>query len=189
MTTKLITSDQIIELAFTNKNTDVDLINDAVINAAQFAYIKPILGEEFYDDLLDAVENSTEDDNELILLNDHLRPALAYYIKGDIMPDLMANTTSAGIRVNSNDNSQPASDKQVTRVQDAAYKFAARLKDKMVDYLDDNDDLFTLWTCADNDTRDTFQRSGISLTKNPNGGSTVSNQTRGFIINDNLGCR
>lgn len=190
ITHQLITSEEVIKLTFTNRNTDPVLIADNLIRAIQFTYVKPVLGEDYYDSLLGRVATSTETSAEVILLNDYMKPMLAYYVKHDVIPDLMANTSSAGVRSNSDDNSSPASDKQVQRLMDQALKTAARLKDQMVDFLDDNDDDFPDWTCADNDNRTSENRAGIFLNRNPirSTDQVVGNRS-GLIINDNLPCK
>jgi hypothetical protein len=55
--------------------------------------------------------------------------------------------TRAGFRVHREDNSDPASDKQLAEIIRDAKMWAQTQKEKMVSFLDDNCDSYTLWEC------------------------------------------
>ncbi len=70
----LITSDEAISTAYITK-VDVNLIIKEFIVTAEAIYIKPVLTETLYDDVIANPGNYTT------LISDYIKPCLAFYIK------------------------------------------------------------------------------------------------------------
>lgn len=107
--TEIISCEEVRELALKTATFDDALIEDYIL-PAQRQYLRPFLGDDFYDEILDQAENVgtlTADNNTLI--DDYLKPMLAYYIVYDAFPSIAVNITSRGIMVNESETSVAAS--------------------------------------------------------------------------------
>tara|TARA_R110000737_G_scaffold212508_1_gene229897 strand:+ start:174 stop:1274 length:1101 start_codon:yes stop_codon:yes gene_type:complete len=54
----LITRTQVVDIAFTNKNTDKYLVKPAFVEIAELNFVQPNLGSDLYDDILDDKANN-----------------------------------------------------------------------------------------------------------------------------------
>lgn len=169
---QLVTADYVATTALTNKNTDKALIKDAFIEAAQLEYLRPTLGEDLYDKI---VAGGLDTDHQT-LLNTYIKPALAFYVKYMIIPDMNANTTSKGTRTFGSDNfTQPASDKSRAELANMTIVMADTLRDKMVRHIEDNLTIFTTYQKGDNIQTSISMKGGIVIPKSSTA-TTTSNE-------------
>lgn len=139
MAKKLITAEDVRTRVLTNKNTDVALISDAHIEVAQEEHIRPVIGDDLYDIIVqENIDEALSDENQL-LLDKFIKPALAFYVKFEIMIDMSVNTTSQGIVQNTSEFATSATDKQRADLQTRSKSHADTLRDKMVRFLEDED--------------------------------------------------
>jgi len=68
--------------------------------------------DSLYHELLDQVKNDSLTDDNKTLLNDYIKPVLAQFVMYDGLTGMAINTTTAGLMVNSRDNSAPATNRQ-----------------------------------------------------------------------------
>lgn len=104
----LITNTEVVSIAF-DREIQATRIKDAAIVAAQWKYIRPILSDELYEDVL------TNPDNYTDLINDYIKTPLAYYTRFMLHNDLNNEFGNRGVQaINtqvSNSVSENASDK------------------------------------------------------------------------------
>lgn len=131
----LISAEEVISIAFGNKNTNPLLIKSTMIDAAQERHIRPILNN-LYDILI--VNPALLTGYNLILYQDYLVPSLAYYVKYEVLPDLTITTGSKGTRVSNDEFTNLATDKQRAEIAEKTKDFADALRDKMLRYINDN---------------------------------------------------
>jgi hypothetical protein len=132
---RLITPQRIVELTFTNNvSFDMALINDAIIEAAQLRWIKPVLGNDLWDEIEEQYPSSYSATNQTLI--DKLEKPLAFFIKAELIPDMCINTTSSGLQVIKTDYSQPASDKQRGQLQDQAIQHGKSLLEEVVRWIE-----------------------------------------------------
>ena len=74
MSNNLITPDAVVQLAYIT-SIDVKLIKDEIIITAQNTYIKPVLGEVLYEEVI------ANQSHYPTLINDFIMPCLAFYTK------------------------------------------------------------------------------------------------------------
>ena len=92
----LISAQQVIDISFTNKNTNALLIKDTMIDATQEKYLRPVLNK-LYDILI--VSPSTLTGVNKTLYDNYIVPCLAFYVKYEVLPDLCLTTSSKGVRL------------------------------------------------------------------------------------------
>lgn len=141
----LITAQQVIDQSFTNRNTDLDLIKDEFIEIAQEEYVRPLLGNELYDEIIAEKAGSGLSALNTTLVNNYVIPMLAFYIKFEVIPDISINSTSKGLRVLVDSTSEPATDKQRADIQQKALNHAKTLRDKLIRYIEDNSTNYPLY--------------------------------------------
>jgi len=121
---RLITPERVIELSFSNETNETSMIKDAIIEAAQLRWIRPVLGN----DLWDLLESEYPDYSAAnAVLTAKLETPLAFFVKGELIPDMSINTTAAGLQVITTEYSSPATDKQRGQIQDQAFIHAQSL--------------------------------------------------------------
>ena len=131
----LISAQQVIDISFTNKNTNALLIKETMIDATQEKYLRPVLNK-LYDILI--VSPSTLEGANKTLYDNYIIQCLAFYVKYEILPDLCLTTSSKGVRITSDEFSNLATDKQRAELAEKTKDFAETLKDKMLHFLEDN---------------------------------------------------
>jgi len=108
-TTKIITTSEIKALAIVNSNLDVAYLEQYILNT-QRKYIRPFLGVDFYDEILDQLDNTATltSDNE-VLINNYIKPALAHYVTYESLPQIRNQIAKGGVYNNLSDTGDVAS--------------------------------------------------------------------------------
>jgi len=93
----LVTAGEVINNTFTNKNTDPVLVSENTIVLSELAHIRPLLGDKFYAEL--KLENNTDalSANNQILMNYYLQVAESWFVRFEVINDIMSNITSSGV--------------------------------------------------------------------------------------------
>jgi len=166
---QLTTASEVISKAFTNLNTDPTLVKDSYIETAQIRHIKPILAngvvklsDSLYQEIVD--QNNTATDN-LILLDDYIKPCLAFFVLFEVLPHLHVNTTSAGLQLPSSDFSSTASDAQRALIRKDAIDKGNSLVDKMTEFIEDesNEGKYPKYYASRNVSNTTTVNGGIVI--------------------------
>lgn len=161
---RLITPQRVIELAFTNSETnEIGLVKDAIIEAAQLRWIKPMLGDDLWDLLVSQYPSSYTSVNQSLV--DRLETPLAFFVKYELVPDMSINTTAAGLQVLNTEYSSAATDRQRGEIQDQALQHAKALLREVTRWieLDANIGNFPDYYIADNSTNAVTTKGGIIL--------------------------
>lgn len=130
----LITAKKVVERALTN-DVDTNLILQDVITLTQEDHIRPILGIDFYDELVSEVEaQNLTSDNQAVF--DLLEPALAFFVAYESTEDLNINSTSQGLITNDSEFGKPATREVAAEWANKKLSQARRLRDIMVRFIE-----------------------------------------------------
>lgn len=122
----LITSQEVIELAFAeNSNMREESISDTSIRIAEIKYIRPAFGA-MYPLLADKYADYT---------NDYVKPALAYFVKCEIVSSIAIDMSNSGVAVANPQYQSAATDKQRQRLYDSEMSKAKTLLDFALEYI------------------------------------------------------
>lgn len=122
----LITPQEVIELAFAeNSNMREESISATSIHIAEIKYIRPAFGE-MYALLGDKYADYT---------NDYVKPALAYFVKCEIVSSIAIDMSNSGIAIANPQYQSAASDKQRQRLYDSEMSKAKTLLDFALEYV------------------------------------------------------
>lgn len=121
----IITPQEVVNIAFAaNSNFKAESINEHIIHIAEVKYLRPALGAELYANLC----NYTE-------LKDMLKPALAFFVKCEIMPSIAINMGNGGLALSNPQYMSTATDKQRTMLYESELSKANTLLNEVVEYI------------------------------------------------------
>lgn len=95
--TTLVTAGEVISKTFTNKNTDPTLVSENTIVLAELAHLRPLLGEKFYGELKLQNNDGTLTADNQTLMTYYLQDCLAWFVRFEVVNDIMSNITSSGV--------------------------------------------------------------------------------------------
>tara|TARA_R100001244_G_C5140228_1_gene127709 strand:- start:142 stop:747 length:606 start_codon:yes stop_codon:yes gene_type:complete len=140
----LINAGEVIDKTFTNKNTDPVLVSDNTIILAELAHLRPILGDDFYGELKLEHNSGTLSVANSDLMVYYLEDCLAWYVRFEVINDIMSNITSSGVVHNLDEFSRTISDDDYNAFKQDTYRKAEIFAKDMEEYLNgsDQDGLF-----------------------------------------------
>lgn len=160
--TRLISKSDVVKHAFQDTNFNQSLLKDYVIEIAQERHIKPILTKDLYDEIVTQVQPSGTVTalNQSVL--DLVEPALAFFVKAESLPDIMAQVTSKGIMLNNTEFSNQATDKQRADLRGNTFDQAHILAAKITEFLNDTDNIdnYPLYEKEDQNVENELDRLG-----------------------------
>lgn len=125
----IVSISQVISTAF-NRSVDTKQIKQADVDIAEFDFLRPILTENFYEEVLSAPASYSS------LITNYIIPAVAYYVKYVVFNDFFIEVSDRGVNHLTSDNATPVSNQARTDAKaDAMYK-ANVLGEKLRDYLE-----------------------------------------------------
>lgn len=137
--TEIITSTEVRDHVINSVQFDVALLENRIINY-QRKYVRKVLGKDFYDEILDQVENTTLTSDNTILLDSYIKPMLAHYIVFEEMPYLRTQIGSLGARNPLDDLSGQADDQDYGLLRRRLSSDADLMKQNLIQYITDEQD-------------------------------------------------
>lgn len=138
--TRIISKADVIKHAFQDTNFNDSLLKDFIIKVSQEKYIKPILTKDLYDEIISQIQTDTVTVlNQAVL--DLVEPALAFFVKAESLPDIMAQVTSKGIMLNDTEFSTSVSSTQRAEIKSVTFDHAYTLSALITEYLNDEDNI------------------------------------------------
>jgi hypothetical protein len=153
MATLIISQSYIIEQTFTSDRVDTALIKDNYIYITQLEVLKPAIGDTFYDALIAEVLAGSYTGLNETLVDDYIKPMLAFYVKARILPELRLRTTAKGVMINTSTTSDAASKEEVAALQDISKEMGDALLDEMRRYILDNSSSFPDYVTSEGETK------------------------------------
>tara|TARA_R110000744_G_scaffold180293_1_gene299366 strand:- start:1400 stop:2002 length:603 start_codon:yes stop_codon:yes gene_type:complete len=93
----LVNAGEVIDKTFTNKNTDPVLVSENTIVLSELAHLRPLLGDKFYAELkLEHDTGALSVDNQ-ILMTYYLEDCLSWFVRFEVVNDIMSNISSSGV--------------------------------------------------------------------------------------------
>ena len=122
-------------------NFDGSLITNDIIKIAEITHIEKSISREFYEELVTQHHNGVLTNPNDTLMDDFLIRCLSWFVKFEVLNDVMYNTTSSGVMVNIDDFSQQVSQKQFDLIKQDVYRKANLFLQDMLDYLNDENNI------------------------------------------------
>lgn len=123
----LITPQEIIAIAFSpTEQISSEAIVESKIIAAEEKFLRPVLGG-----LVDALRDGSYPE----LLREHIKPALAYYVRYGVIPDLSLKLNGMGAQIAFTVHSNAATDRQRSEMRMQAKDDADALLSRALRYI------------------------------------------------------
>ena len=137
----LITAAETITYAFTNANTDPNLISTNLIQMAEFAHLKTAIGNDFYlhlKKIFNSVPVGTPTTAETNFLDEWLIPTFAWFVRFEVINEIQDNSTSSGIVTNIPEFSKAVDAKTLNVYKQDTYRRGNVMLQGMIEFLDEN---------------------------------------------------
>jgi hypothetical protein len=112
------------------------------IKTAQDMYILPALGSTLYNKLQSAINGSTLNSNEQLLLNNYIADCLIYYVMSELPMGLSYQFYNKGLLRKSSDNTENPSMQDMIDVANRYRTRAEFYKQRLIKYLRQNNTLY-----------------------------------------------
>lgn len=162
---QLILADKIRDIAFTNKNVSDRFLKDTVIEIAQEEHIRPVLTDDLYDDIVEKNDAGSLTGKDKILLEDFVQPALAFYVKFEVLPEMNMQTANKGTRSLGDERSSASSSKDRADLYAKVKSHADTLRNKITRFIQDEDNIddFPLYVRGNNVNNSFSSTGGIII--------------------------
>jgi hypothetical protein len=142
----LITSQEVVKHSFSeDKNFQTTKIKGTLIFAAQEKWIRPVLGQNLYIELQNQLNNNSITNLNQVLLNDYVKPCLAYYVKYLALPSLSNPVTNKGPQTLFSEFSKPTTKETSNGLRGTSKTIADALADAMTRFIELNKKDFELY--------------------------------------------
>lgn len=147
-TTEFMTAAEIVTEVVPHSSFDTTLIANEIISA-QRKHVREFLGEDYYEDLLDKVENSTMNAADTTLMDEYIKPMLARYVLFEALPQVRLNLTSQGVMINDTEFSNQSSHKDWSMLRSKYLNDAEFWREDAIRFIkdeqDDDSTKYPLW--------------------------------------------
>ena len=160
----LVSAGEVIEKTFTNKNTDPVLVSENTIVLSELAHIRPLLGEKFYAELKLQHDNGTLSVNNQAFMTYYLEDTLSWFVRFEVVNDIMSNISSSGVVNNIDEFSRIISQDTYNTFKQDTYRKADIFANDMMDFLNGTDQTGLYPTFASNRPKsmsDTYKNHGM----------------------------
>lgn len=115
------------------------------IKLAETIWLLPIVGEEWYDELLDQVEHNTLTDENATAMCEAIYPYLGFCVALEALPSMWLHVSEVSITKGHSDNSEAATQKEMVYYSEHLRRQVEARKDYLIQWLCERQDSFPLF--------------------------------------------
>lgn len=146
METVLLVSEQRMkQWTSLDNNIRIDVLTPSILQA-QDIYIQDTLGTAFYTRLKQGVVQNDLTADESLFLKDYVGPCLIQYALYLLLPSLKYKMVEKGILNGTSEETQPTTLDEMKYLRESAMDTAEFYNKRMLEFLQDNPGMFTLYT-------------------------------------------
>ena len=158
---QFVTATQVIANAFTNTNTDTNLIKTTTIEQTQLKHLKPVLTEDLYD-LIVTENNATNlSASNTTIFNTYIVPAMYWFVKYDVLVDMQYRSNSKGVNSAFGEFSSTGTNNDLSAVMMSSFMTGLKILERMTVYIEDNSTSYATYTSSENVLNSVSIRGGI----------------------------
>ena len=124
-----------------HSNVDEKLVLP-IIKIAQDMYIRPALGSELFDRIIEGIENDDLNADETTLLNDYVTDAHIWFTMSELTPELMYQFYNKGVIKKTDQNATQLSVEEIVNIENKHKRYAEHYNQCLIRYLQQNRYLF-----------------------------------------------
>lgn len=143
-----ISEDYIKQNTIVDENVDMKLLLPTVLDV-QNIELHPCLGTNLYNDLTTKIAAGSTNADEDTLIKSYIAPMLAKYVMVDSSVNLLMRYRNKNVSNKNSDNSQPVDYTEMRFLMDNWRNKAEFYKQRLIDYLQCNSDLFPTYCTED----------------------------------------
>jgi len=160
------------QIMMTSTEVSTQAINDNYFDTAYFdkyiltsqrKYVKPVLGKDYYNELLTQIAGGSLTTDNTIIVDNFIKPMLAHYIVYEVYSKVHTQLTNQGAMENNTEQSNHANNFEYSQSRDFYINKADFWKKDMIEYIkeakDDDSTKFPLFD--DCDTPPQVNKKGI----------------------------
>lgn len=117
-----------------HSNVDEKLVLP-IIKIAQDMYIRPAIGSELFDRLQQGIDDDDLNANEIILLNNYIADALAWFTMSELTPELMYQFYNKGVVKKTDQNATQPSVDEIVSIENKHKRYAEHYNQCLIKYL------------------------------------------------------
>ena len=125
-----------------DENVDMRLILPSISDVQELR-IHPILGTPMYEDIKAKITAGTLTADEINLLDNYVAPAMAKWVMYECSASMLFKYRNKSVATKSSENSQPVSYQDLQFLRDEWKNKAEEREARLINFLCDNDNLFT----------------------------------------------
>lgn len=144
-----ISEDYVKRNSVVDENVDVKLILPS-IKDAQDMFLHPALGTQFYNGLKTRIVAGTTTADEDTLISDFIAPMLVKYVQLELVDNLLIRFNNKNVSKKNSENAQPIGYTEYQNQLDRYTHKAQWFKQRLIDYLCANNDLFDEYNTIEN---------------------------------------
>ena len=134
-TTEIMTATEVLD-KIPNNDFDPSLVEKYIIKA-QRKFIRPLLGDDFYDELLTQTAGASLTSDNSTLVTNYIKPCLAYFTIAEAFPQIKNNITSGGIVTLDQEFSNPSSRGDYAALRSQMYTDAEDWRAEVIKFIKD----------------------------------------------------
>ena len=160
------------QIMMTSTEVSTQAINDNYFDTAYFdkyiltsqrKYVKPVLGKDYYNELLTQIAGGSLTTDNTIIVDNFIKPMLAHYVVYEVYSKVHTQLTNQGAMENNTEQSNQANNFEYSQSRDFYINKADFWKKDMIEYIkeakDDDSTKFPLFD--DCDTPPQVNKKGI----------------------------
>ena len=132
--TQIMNSSEVASQAINDNYFDTAYF-DKYILTSQRKYVKPVLGKEYYNELLTQISGASLTSDNTIIVNAFLKPMLAHYVVYEVYSKIHTQLTNQGAMENNTEQSNQASNFEYSQSRDFYINKADFWKKDMIEYI------------------------------------------------------
>lgn len=149
--TEIITAAEVKSNVLATLDFDENLLSDRIIQY-QRKYVRALLGDDFYDQLLTEVAATSLTAENSTLLTSYIKPMLSHYIMFEELPYIQNQIGSRGVRNPLDDISSDAGNRGMGTIRNKLLADGDLMKENLIQYIkdeqEDNSSAYSLYdTC------------------------------------------
>lgn len=139
--TLLISVAAIKERTGLHSNVDEKLVLP-IIKVSQDMHLRPILGSELFDRLLQGIDNNNLSVLENGLIDNYITDALCWFVMSELTPELSYQFYNKGVVKKTDQNAQTLSGDEIIAIENKHKRYAEHYAQCLVKYLQENRNSF-----------------------------------------------
>jgi hypothetical protein len=151
----LVTKAEVIAGAFTRTIQESRIPTD-LLSVAQYKYLRPILGEDFYNAVVAAPSS-------YIALLVYVKPVLNWYVRYMALPEMRVELSDLGANTININGTTSLTDEGFAAIRDQTLIVAESKVQELNDYLEDNTSLYPLYYKSKNASENCHISGGIIM--------------------------